>query len=109
MTPLANKTAAENKALVENIMAARSRRDPSPFIAAMADDFVWQFNVPLSPIIYGRDAARAELLINITKLAPHQARMSYGMPRTRCFLTPWTRLTELPSGKKFPPECPQLC
>jgi len=55
------------------------------------------------------DAARAELLINITKLAPHQARMSYGMPRTRCFLTPWTRLTELPSGKKFPPECPQLC
>src|SRR6202011_3394302 len=42
MTPLANKTAAENKALVENIMAARSRRDPSPFIAAMADDFVWR-------------------------------------------------------------------
>jgi len=29
--------------------------------ALMADDFVWQLNVPLSPIIYGRDAARAEL------------------------------------------------
>jgi uncharacterized protein len=36
MTPI------ENKALVQNIRAARSRRDPAPFIAAMADDFVWR-------------------------------------------------------------------
>ena len=35
-------TASENKTLVQNIMAARSRRDPAPFIAAMADDFVWR-------------------------------------------------------------------
>ena len=36
MTPI------ENKILVQNIMEARSRRDPAPFIAAMADDFVWR-------------------------------------------------------------------
>jgi ketosteroid isomerase-like protein len=35
-------TSIENKALVERIMDARSRRDPGPFIAAMADDFVWR-------------------------------------------------------------------
>lgn len=29
--------------------------------ALMADDFVWQLHVPLSPIVRGRDAARAEL------------------------------------------------
>jgi uncharacterized protein len=42
MTSFETKTTAENKALVENIMAARSRRDHAPFIAAMADDFVWR-------------------------------------------------------------------
>lgn len=35
-------TAIENRALVQNIMEARARRDPGPFIAAMADDFVWR-------------------------------------------------------------------
>jgi len=35
-------TASENKTLIANIMAARSRRDNAPFIAAMADDFVWR-------------------------------------------------------------------
>jgi hypothetical protein len=35
-------TANENRALIQNIMEARSRRDPAPFIAAMADDFVWR-------------------------------------------------------------------
>src|SRR5947209_14170543 len=35
-------TASENKTLIENIMSARSRRDHAPFIAAMADDFVWR-------------------------------------------------------------------
>ncbi len=35
-------TAAENKALIQTIFEARSRRDPAPFIAAMADDFVWR-------------------------------------------------------------------
>lgn len=33
---------ADNKLLVQTIMEARSRRDPAPFIAAMADDFVWR-------------------------------------------------------------------
>jgi uncharacterized protein len=33
---------ADNKHLVQTIMEARSRRDPAPFIAAMADDFVWR-------------------------------------------------------------------
>jgi ketosteroid isomerase-like protein len=35
-------TPAENKVIIQNIMEARSRRDPAPFIAAMADDFVWR-------------------------------------------------------------------
>jgi ketosteroid isomerase-like protein len=35
-------TSIENKALIQNIMQARSRRDNAPFIAAMADDFVWR-------------------------------------------------------------------
>ncbi|GBG39126.1 limonene-1,2-epoxide hydrolase family protein [Mycobacterium montefiorense] len=29
--------------------------------ALMTDDFIWQLHVPLSPVIVGRDAARAEL------------------------------------------------
>jgi len=32
----------ENRALVREIMDARSRGDPAPFIAAMADDFIWR-------------------------------------------------------------------
>ena len=35
-------TAAVNKALIKTIFEARSRRDPAPFIAAMADDFIWR-------------------------------------------------------------------
>jgi limonene-1,2-epoxide hydrolase len=35
--------------------------DVDAMTALMADDFVWQLNVPLSPIIHGREAARAEL------------------------------------------------
>jgi ketosteroid isomerase-like protein len=35
-------TPTENKALVQNIMDARSRREHAPFLAAMADDFVWR-------------------------------------------------------------------
>ena len=37
------------------------RMDVDAMTALMADDFVWQLNVPLSPVITGRDAARAEL------------------------------------------------
>jgi hypothetical protein len=35
--------------------------DVEAMTALMADDFIWQLNVPLSPIIRGRGAARAEL------------------------------------------------
>lgn len=35
-------TAIDNRSLIERIMEARSRRDHAPFIAAMADDFVWR-------------------------------------------------------------------
>ena len=35
--------------------------DVDAMTALMADDFVWQLNVPLSPVIRGRDAAREEL------------------------------------------------
>jgi len=35
--------------------------DIDAMTALMADDFVWQLHVPLSPVVIGRDAARAEL------------------------------------------------
>jgi limonene-1,2-epoxide hydrolase len=35
--------------------------DIDAMTALMADDFVWQLHVPLSPVVVGRDAARAEL------------------------------------------------
>lgn len=36
--------------------------DVEAMTALMADDFVWQLHVPLSPVVVGRDAARAELV-----------------------------------------------
>ena len=35
--------------------------DVDAMTALMADDFVWQLNVPSSKVVTGRDAARAEL------------------------------------------------
>jgi uncharacterized protein len=35
-------SAIENKALIQEIMDARAIRDHQPFLAAMADDFVWR-------------------------------------------------------------------
>jgi limonene-1,2-epoxide hydrolase len=35
--------------------------DVDAMTALMAEDFVWQLHVPLSPVVVGRDAARAEL------------------------------------------------
>lgn len=37
------------------------RMNVDAMVALMADDFVWQLHVPLSPVVVGRDAARAEL------------------------------------------------
>jgi ketosteroid isomerase-like protein len=35
-------TPTENNAIVQKIMEARSRHDHAPFVAAMADDFIWR-------------------------------------------------------------------
>jgi limonene-1,2-epoxide hydrolase len=35
--------------------------DVEAMTALMAEDFIWQLHVPLSPVVVGRDAARAEL------------------------------------------------
>jgi limonene-1,2-epoxide hydrolase len=37
------------------------RIDIDAATALMSDDFIWQLHVPLSPVVVGRDAARAEL------------------------------------------------
>ncbi|KBZ62191.1 limonene-1,2-epoxide hydrolase family protein [Mycobacterium colombiense] len=50
------------KVVVDFIHAAYGKRmDIDAMAALMAEDFVWQLHVPLSPIVRGRDAARAEL------------------------------------------------
>lgn len=50
------------KIVVDFIHAAYGESmDIDAMTALMADDFVWQLHVPLSPVVRGRDAARAEL------------------------------------------------
>ena len=50
------------KLVVEFIHAAYGERmDVDAMTALISDDFVWQLHVPLSPVVVGRDAARAEL------------------------------------------------
>jgi ketosteroid isomerase-like protein len=58
MTPL------ENKAFIQTIMEARSRRDSAPFLAAMADDFVWRIvgSTAWSGEYVGKADIRARLL-----------------------------------------------
>src|SRR5437868_4957532 len=58
MTPI------ENKVLVQNIMAARARRDPGPFIAAMAEDFTWRIigSTAWSGEYVGKNEVRERLL-----------------------------------------------
>jgi ketosteroid isomerase-like protein len=57
-------TPVENKALVQEIMEARTRRDPAPFLAAMADDFVWRIigSTAWSGEYVGKAAIRERLL-----------------------------------------------
>jgi len=57
-------TPSDNKALIQHIMEARSRRDPGPFIAAMADDFVWRIigSTPWSGEYVGKADVRERLL-----------------------------------------------
>jgi len=50
------------KLVVDFIHAAYGESmDVDAMTALMAEDFVWQLHVPLSPIVRGRDAARVEL------------------------------------------------
>lgn len=53
----------ENEQIVLDFIHAAygERMDIDAMTALMADDFVWQLHVPLSPLVVGRDAARAEL------------------------------------------------
>ena len=53
----------ENEQIVLDFIRAAygERMDIDAMTALMADDFVWQLHVPLSPVVVGRDAARAEL------------------------------------------------
>lgn len=59
------KVASENEIeqiVLDFIHAAYGRHmDIDAMTALMADDFVWQLHVPLSAVVVGRDAARAEL------------------------------------------------
>jgi uncharacterized protein len=57
-------SATENKALVQAIMEARSRRDPGPFAAAMADNFVWRIigSTDWSGEYVGKEDIRERLL-----------------------------------------------
>jgi limonene-1,2-epoxide hydrolase len=62
---MAKSVATKNdneKIVVDFIHAAYGQSmDIDAMTALMADDFVWQLHVPLSPVVRGRDAARAEL------------------------------------------------
>jgi limonene-1,2-epoxide hydrolase len=50
------------KLVLDFIHAAYGKdMDIDAMTALMSEDFVWQLHVPLSPLVVGRDAARAEL------------------------------------------------
>jgi limonene-1,2-epoxide hydrolase len=53
----------DNEQLVLDFVHAAygQRMNVDAMTALMAEDFAWQLHVPLSPVIVGREAARAEL------------------------------------------------
>ena len=57
-------TAVENKAFVRELFDARAQRNPAPFIAAMADDFVWRIkgSTPWSGEYVGKAAVLERLV-----------------------------------------------
>jgi limonene-1,2-epoxide hydrolase len=61
MPKIAAKSASEQLVLDFVHAAYGEQMDIDAMTALMADDFAWQLHVPLSPVIVGRDAARAEL------------------------------------------------
>ena len=58
---VAKKSEIEQTVLDFIHAAYGQQMDIDAMTALMADDFVWQLHVPLSPVVVGRDAARAEL------------------------------------------------
>lgn len=62
---MTKSVAAKNETeqlVVDFIHAAYGdRMDVDAMTALISEDFVWQLHVPLSPVIVGRDAARAEI------------------------------------------------
>ncbi|MGA7050230.1 MAG: limonene-1,2-epoxide hydrolase family protein [Mycobacterium sp.] len=58
---LATKSEIEQIVLDFLHAAYGQRMDIDAMTALMAEDFAWQLHVPLSPVVVGRDAARAEL------------------------------------------------
>lgn len=56
-------TKNENERIVVDFIHAAygKQMDVDAMTALMAEDFAWQLHVPLSPVIVGREAARAEL------------------------------------------------
>jgi len=58
---VAEKNAIEQTVLDFIHAAYGQHMDIDAMTALMADDLVWQLHVPLSPVVAGRDAARAEL------------------------------------------------
>jgi len=58
-------TVIDNKALIQDIMDARARRDAGPFIAAMADDFVWR--ITGSTAWSGEYVGKADVLERLIK------------------------------------------
>jgi limonene-1,2-epoxide hydrolase len=56
-------TKNENEKIVVDFVHAAygENMDIDAMTALMADDFAWQLHVPLSPVVVGREAARAEL------------------------------------------------
>ena len=56
---------ANEQLVLDFIHAAYGQKmDVDAMVAMMADDFVWQLNVPRSKIVRGRDAAREELALH---------------------------------------------
>jgi limonene-1,2-epoxide hydrolase len=54
----------DNEQLVVDFVHAAygEHMDVDAMTALIAEDFVWQLHVPLSPVVVGRDAARTELV-----------------------------------------------
>jgi len=54
--------AQEERVVLEFLRATEGLTlDVEAMCALMSEDFVWQVNVPLAPVLVGRDAARAEI------------------------------------------------